>query len=433
MDEQEALLASSRIPLERWIKAHIGPVQDAEDILQDTWVAALEGLPTLRSKDAFLPWVLGIARRKCADWYRRQSRSPVILTQRVPEASVPGPEETFVEETLSGLPAPDRTMLRLFYLDNLSQREIAQALQIPEGTVKSRMHTARMRFRAAYPVSMQGGITMEKNAGTTLPPILPAYSIVWTDKPVFSVDCEELEGWFIVPRLGEKLVWGIYDLPSRRLDIAYAIQVTGPGRVHGLDGVSILAKVLSARSDFSQNDPVKDAVDASTGGQEEWVFIAQAKDGYTRFLSAEHVENGVRTISTFLDGDAFMDSWGFGEENCGAPIHRKKEGKILRQGCSISVPPESRLMDLVGRCDLLLNGVHYDTVCLMDLDMYQEGMVTEQYLNAQGQTILWRRFNRDDWAVDRYGKTWSALLPDNEQLTINGQRYVHWYDCLCLR
>ena len=90
-------------------------------------------------------------------------------------------------------------------------------------------------------------------------------------------------------------------------------------------------------------------------------------------------------------------------------------------------------MDIVGRCDVKLGGETYDTVCLMDLGMYEEGMVSEQYLDRSGRTVLWRRFNQDDWAVDRYGKKWSELLPENEQLTINGQRYVHWYDCICLR
>lgn len=64
----------------------------------------------------------------------------------------------------------------------------------------------------------------------------------------------------------------------------------------------------------------------------------------------------------------------------------------------------------------------------MDFEMYIEGIVSEQYLNNEGRTVLWRRFNRDDWAMDRYGKTWSELLPDNEQITVNGQRYIHWYD-----
>ena len=40
--------------------------------------------------------------------------------------------------------------------------------------------------------------------------------------------------------------------------------------------------------------------------------------------------------------------------------------------------------------------------------------------------------NRDDWAVDRYGKRWSELLPGNEQLFLDDVLYVHWYDCLCV-
>ena len=51
--------------------------------------------------------------------------------------------------------------------------------------------------------------------------------------------------------------------------------------------------------------------------------------------------------------------------------------------------------------------------------MYYEGMISEQFLDRNGRTVLWRRFNRDDWAIDRYGKKWSKLLPENERLTVN--------------
>ena len=64
--------------------------------------------------------------------------------------------------------------------------------------------------------------------------------------------------------------------------------------------------------------------------------------------------------------------------------------------------------------------------------MAPEGMISEQYLSREGRTVLWRRFNRDDWRSDRYGGTWSERLPDNERLMVNGEVYVHWYDCLCL-
>lgn len=51
-------------------------------------------------------------------------------------------------------------------------------------------------------------------------------------------------------------------------------------------------------------------------------------------------------------------------------------------------------------------------------------------MDENGRTILWRRFNRDDWAMDRYSKPWSQLLPENERMLVSGETYVHWYDCI---
>jgi len=433
VDEFETLLESSRTAVERWLKARIGNRADAEDVLQDTCLAAFQGFSGLKNKASFLPWILGIARRKCADWYRAQAKSRVILMENLPDQAASAPDESAVEETLDALPERDRQMLRLFYQEMLSQKQISVQLHIPEGTVKSRMNAARTRFRAAYPYPPRGGIIMEHMEKPSLPKYLPDYAIVWKDESPFPVVCEELTGWFIVPHLGEKLVWGMYDLPSRKLDVSYEMTVIGPASVHGLEGVAIRGRVLPPQGSIADDDPMKDAVDASTGGQEEWTFIAQEKDGHTRFLAAEHIDQGVRTLTTFLDGEAFMNNWGFGEDNCGTPIHRQAEGKIVRTGSVIATPAGGVCMDIVGRCELTLDGQIHDTVCVMDLGMYEEGMVSEQYLDRDGHTVLWRRFNQDDWAMDRYGKRWSELLPDNERLAINGRRYVHWYDCLCLR
>ena len=84
----------------------------------------------------------------------------------------------------------------------------------------------------------------------------------------------------------------------------------------------------------------------------------------------------------------------------------------------------------IGRYTITIGGKSYDTVCVMDIETYNCGIVSEQFLDQNGKTILWRRFNRDDWAIDRYKKKWSEQLPDNEQLIINGITYVHWYDCI---
>ena len=48
-----------------------------------------------------------------------------------------------------------------------------------------------------------------------------------------------------------------------------------------------------------------------------------------------------------------------------------------------------------------------------------------------GRMILRRRFNRDDWATDRFGgRLWSEQLPDNERIAVNGEQYTHWCDCM---
>ena len=433
MDEFEARLASARTAVERWVRSRMGSAADADDVLQETYLAAFRGFPGLRDPAVFLPWILGIARRKYADWCRAQVRRREIPVDCLPERAEEPSEDDAVEETLDALPERDRLMLRLFYREMLSQKQISAQLRIPEGTVKSRMNAARIRFRTAYPYPPRGEILMKQKNYTVLPELLPEYSIAWKEEQAFSVCCEEMTGWFIIPKIGEKLKWGIYDLPSRRLDVAYDMAVTGPAGVHGLEGVSITARVTELPACVPEGDPMREAVDASTGGQEEWRFIAQEKDGYTRFLAAEHIEGEKRVLTTFLDGDEFMDNWGFGDDNCGTPVYRKPEGKIRRDGSTVTTEGGKALTDVVGRCDVTLDGVLHETVCVMDLGMYEEGTISEQYLNRAGQTVLWRRFNRDDWAEDRYGKKWSELLPGNERITVNGQTFVHWYDCLCVR
>jgi len=77
-----------------------------------------------------------------------------------------------------------------------------------------------------------------------------------------------------------------------------------------------------------------------------------------------------------------------------------------------------------------IHGKTYDTICVMDIECYNEGAISEQYIDQNGRTVLWRRFNPDDWRFARYGKRWSEMLPDNERITVNGKTYVHWYDCI---
>ena len=85
---------------------------------------------------------------------------------------------------------------------------------------------------------------------------------------------------------------------------------------------------------------------------------------------------------------------------------------------------------MVGRYTVVIGGKSYDTICVMDVETYDDN-ASEQYIDCHGRTILWRRFNPDDWHMAHYGgRCWSEMLPDSERITINGRTFVHWYDCI---
>ena len=87
-------------------------------------------------------------------------------------------------------------------------------------------------------------------------------------------------------------------------------------------------------------------------------------------------------------------------------------------------------MDVVGRYEVEIAGKKFDTILVMDVETFNDAVASETYIDKNGRTVLWRRFNRNDWALKRYGKPWTEMLPENERITINGETYVHWYDCV---
>ena len=420
----ERLLERHRGALERCVRFRVDDPHAADDILQETLLAAWRGFGALREESAFKPWLLQIAQNKCRDYFRAPERGRELPLELADELSDPalglGHERFSVRETLERLPRGDRMLLYLRYFHDLPEREIADRLGVPVGTVKSRLHAAKRRFRAAWAngTETKGEIRMENVK--KLPEILPPYRIEWLDEPPFPLRWEEVMGWFIVPRLGETLRWAMYDFPERKRTMSVDMAVTGRAQVHGVEGVEIRAReydpVASERAD-AQN-PV------------ERTLIAQLTDTHCRILAESHMQNGVRRLYTFLDGDSFLGNWGFGEDNCGNEVALAPKGDITRAGSAVTTKDKRFLLDAVGRCAVTLGDRTFDTVCVMDCETYDEGVVSEQFLDRDGRTVLWRRFNRDDWRIDRYGKRWSELLPDNERITVNGVTYVHWYDCI---
>ena len=424
MDEFEKMLRDVSSGVERFVRYRLPSQTDADDVLQEIYLSAYRNFPNLKNKDAFKPWIISIARNKCNDYFRTKAAQMEIsieeLSQQELSAGRLGISVVHtVRETLDRLGDKDKQILYLYFWKELPQTEIAKLLDIPVGTVKSRLFTAKQHFKNKYPYQTQkpkGDTTMQK-----LPEYIPDYTIERLEAEPFSVRWEELQGWLIVPRVGQKLTWGMYDFPERKRTEYTEMDVIGKAEVHGIEGVEVVAM---------QFDPA-DYYRTGALDRVERRFVAQLTDTHSRYLAETHMEDGVRKCYTFLDGEAFLNNWGFGEDNCGNEVDLHPKGLLHREGnCVVGTIPRE-VVDVVGRYRVTIAGKSYDTVCVMDIECFNDAVASEQYVDQNGRTVLWRRFNRDDWAVDRFGgKPWSEKFPDNERLTINGETYVHWYDCI---
>ena len=416
----DRLLQKELPVLERFVRFRISNAHDADDVLQETCIAAFRSFDGLKDESLFKSWLLGIARHKCTDYFREKAESLKIpideLRESVFSYGAQGiTTSSVVRETLNLLGDKDKQILYLYYFKELPHDEIAKRLSLPIGTVKSRLYNARQRFKEKYPYKPKGEKTMKQ-----LPETMPKYKITKIGKPTFEVRWEELMGWFIVPKIGEHITFGIYEQPGGKRDELCELEVVGKAKIHGIEGVEITV---------IEQDPVE-ANRIGNDNKADRRFVAQLTETHCRFLAESHVENEEKQFFTFLDADDFLPNWGFGENNCGNEVQLKQKGIISIDGDAISSEKKDFLLDIVGRYKVEINGKEYDTVCVVNLWQYEDRVVSQQFLDRNGKTILWRRFNRDDWAFSRYKKKWTEMLPDNERLTVNGETFVHWYDCI---
>ncbi len=412
MTEFEKLLKDNLPYIERFVKFRISDTNDADDVLQEVLLSAFKNFEQLKCNESFRAWAIGIARNKCSGYYRNKSKNQEISVDKFTENdSLYTPfgymESSFTEEIFTSMKEKDKEILRFAFFEEMTQNEIAEKLGIPVGTVKSRLHTAKHHFREKYQCRKVDEV-MKK-----LPRILPEYKIIKSDDEPFEVRCEELKGLSIIPKLGERTLWGIYNTETRECEEYTDTKITGKAAVHGIEGVEIVS---------TQYDLIKSTLRRTD-------FVAQLTDTHCRYLAATHYDNDIKKQFTFLD-DVFMKNWAFGEENCGNEILLKAKKLIKRQVNNIETENDKEIDDIAGRYTVKIGGKTFDTICVMNIGHFSGIVAIEQYIDKNGRTILWRRFNKNDWAYKKHGKTWEEMLPDSEKLTINGETYVHWYDCI---
>jgi RNA polymerase sigma factor (sigma-70 family) len=156
---------------ERWdpkLRAHawrlLGDADQANEAVQDSWVEIVRGLKRLREDAAFPAWAYRIVSRRCTRLIHKAQRGRRLAKALTMEPS-PGQAEPTDSEGLRaavrGLPPEQRAAVALFYFEDLSIADIAIALDVPPGTVKTRLMHARRKLHIALEGDAQCVISTE--------------------------------------------------------------------------------------------------------------------------------------------------------------------------------------------------------------------------------------------------------------------------------
>ncbi len=148
----DALVDRWHAPLWRYIRSMCDTDDEAAETLQDSWLRILRALPRLRQPERLRAWLFGIARRALMDRLRRQyaRAGHTPLTDDIASSEPqdwPDEDISLMQEELQELPLVEHEVLVLFYLRELPLDHVAEVLDVPIGTVKSRLFRARRLLR----------------------------------------------------------------------------------------------------------------------------------------------------------------------------------------------------------------------------------------------------------------------------------------------
>jgi RNA polymerase sigma-70 factor (ECF subfamily) len=117
----------------------------AEEITQDIFLKLWQVFPAYDGRASPSTWLYTIARNTCLSAVRAESYRKTITLDDISEPAVPNSvsPDIALEEYVSRLPEAQREVITLFYLEEKSIKDVAQLLDLPEGTVKSHLHRAR--------------------------------------------------------------------------------------------------------------------------------------------------------------------------------------------------------------------------------------------------------------------------------------------------
>jgi len=283
-------------------------------------------------------------------------------------------------------------------------------LNIPLGTVKSRISTAKENFKALYPHPPQtkkGEITMSSK-NRMFPKVMPELKIVKANEPPFKVKYEEISGWLLIPRVGEKSSFAFYDDPDKRLTGVNKMECVREAVVHGIPCVQV---------------DVEETEGEKTTKHTKFMRLTETHASY---VAEMRVKDNSFYFGSFYD-DEWLLRYEVGENNIGREIHQEAKGVAVLNSDDTIIVSKEECADIMGRYNVQVGSRSFDTVAILEIC---EGIMIILYVDQNGRTVLFRRYNRFNWKTDRYKELWTEKLPDSEVLIVNDDKYIHWYDCI---
>ena len=122
----------------------------AWDVTQQSWLGIIKGLNKLHDPENFRAWAYRITTNKSINWIKKQDLERHATIPRTQDAGPLPSEESGIKELLETLDLKKQVVLMLYYFEELTVPEISSVLQIPRGTVKSRLHAGRNELKALW-------------------------------------------------------------------------------------------------------------------------------------------------------------------------------------------------------------------------------------------------------------------------------------------
>ena len=131
--------------------AILGNREDAMDAVQEAFIDTFQALDRLDLTRRFYPWFYIILRNRCYKLAAGRKRREVSSTDEMeilaPISNIQPDDTMLLEQAMFELPTEDRELITLRILDGLSYQELAERLEVPQGTIMSRLYHARKRLR----------------------------------------------------------------------------------------------------------------------------------------------------------------------------------------------------------------------------------------------------------------------------------------------